>query len=307
MNILIVGLGSIGRKHVDALIALGIKAKIYALRSSLNVKKEEYVENIFGLENLKVKFDFAIISNPTNLHFKYIKILAERGVHLFIEKPVLHTLEKSDELVRIVEAKDIYTYVACNLRFHPCLIFIDNWLKLESPRINEVNVYCGSYLPDWRPGVNFRDMYSANHTMGGGVHLDLFHEIDYTVWLFGLPSKTNAIRRNVSTLNIDAIDYANYCLEYDGFSANIVLNYYRKNPKRALEIVCSDRTIYVDMIASTIIDDTDKVLLDLPEYKISQTYYDQMSYFIRCLKNEVRPINSLKYSFQVLNIVLQNE
>lgn len=304
MNILIVGLGSIARKHIDAIKSLEIAPKIYALRSNLNATIEDNVENIFSIENLDIEIDFAIISNPTNLHFKYIKILAEKGIHLFIEKPALHSLENSEYLIKIVESKKIFSYVACNLRFHPCLIFINNLLKFERPRINEVNVYCGSFLPDWRPGNNFREIYSANHNMGGGVHLDLFHEIDYITWLFGMPNKSNSIKRNVSSLKIDAIDYSNYSLEYDEFTANIVLNYYRKKPKRTLELVLSDRTILIDLISNQITDDSGNIILNLFDFKINQTYNDQMNYFVECLKEKEKPMNSMKESIKVLKIVL---
>ena len=133
-------------------------------------------------------------------------------------------------LVQLVESNNIITYVACNLRFHPCIIYLRNILSKNILIINEVNVYCGSYLPDWRPGVNIRTIYSSNPNMGGGVHLDLFHELDYTVWLFGHPKVSKSFLRSASSLNIDSIDYANYILEYNTFNANIILNYFRRKP-----------------------------------------------------------------------------
>jgi predicted dehydrogenase len=307
MNILVVGLGSIGRKHIDAIQALQIDAKIYALRSNQNSITEDKIENIFSLEHFDVPIDFAIISNPTNLHYKYIKILAEKQIPLFIEKPALHSLENSDKLIKLVESKNTITYVACNLRFHPCLLFLKNYLKTKQTRINEVNVYCGSYLPDWRPGKDFRKIYSANANMGGGVHLDLFHELDYTTWLFGFPNKVNSIKRNVSTLDIDAVDYANYNLEYNDFTANIVLNYYRNKTKRTIEIVSENQILLLNLINNTVIDEEDNVLFKLTNFVINQTYKDQISYFINCLGLNQHPMNSLKESIEVLKIVLQNE
>ena len=304
MNILIVGLGSIARKHIDAIKSLEIAPNIYALRSDPNSSVEDDVVNIYSIEKIDIEFDFAIISNPTKLHFKYIKILAEKGIHLFIEKPALDSIEKSEDLIKIVESKNIFSYVACNLRFHPCLIFINNLLQFEQPRINEVNVYCGSYLPDWRPGKNFREIYSANRSMGGGVHLDLFHEVDYITWLFGLPHKSNRIIRNASSLEIDAIDYANYSLEYEEFAANIVLNYYRKKPKRTMELVLSDRAILIDLVNNKITDDSGNVIFHFVDFNMNQTYFDQMNYFVECLKEKVKPMNSMKESIDVLKVVL---
>lgn len=307
MNVLIIGLGSIARKHITALQSLKVDLKIYALRSSLNATIEEGVENIYDLDNSTVVFDFAIISNPTHLHYEYIEKLAHKGIPLFIEKPAIHRLENADNLVQLIEDEKIVTYVACNLRFHPCISFLKNKIDTEVLRINEVNVYCGSYLPDWRPEKDFRTIYSANAAMGGGVHLDLFHELDYTTWLFGLPSKSKSVFRNISTLEIDAVDYANYIFEYDFFTANIVLNYFRRKPKREIEIVLDDDTWTVDLIKNEIRNDAGEYLFQVINFNVEDTYSLQLDYFIDCLKNKQVPMNSLKESVEILKICLNNE
>jgi predicted dehydrogenase len=307
MNVLIIGLGSIARKHITALQSLKVDAEIYALRSNLNAVIEEDVENIYDLENSTVVFDFAIISNPTNLHYEYIEKFAHKRIPLFIEKPAIHSLENADELVQLIEDKKIVTYVACNLRFHPCIKFLKNKIDTEALRINELNVYCGSFLPDWRPAKDFRTIYSANAAMGGGVHLDLFHELDYTTWLFGLPSKSKSVLRNISSLEIDAVDYANYILEYNTFTASIILNYYRRKPKREIEIVLDEGTWTVDLIKNEIKNDAGEYLFQAIDFNVKDTYSLQLNYFIDCLKNKQVPINSLKESVEILKICLNNE
>ena len=307
MKILIVGLGSIARKHIVALNALKIDAKIYALRSDSNAEIEEGIENIYSLDNLHVLFDFAIISNPTYLHSEYIKKLANKNIPLFIEKPALHSIENADELANLIENRQIITYVACNLRFHPCLVFLKDKLDHQRSKINEVNVYCGSYLPDWRPGKNFRKIYSSNAEMGGGVHLDLFHELDYTVWLFGIPHKSNSILRNVSSLEIDAVDYANYIFQYDVFTTNIVLNYYRRKAKRTIELVFENETLNVDLIKNCITNDNGTVVFEAPNFEVKETYIYQLKYFMDCLQLNQKPMNSLKESIEILKIVLKDE
>ena len=307
MNILIVGLGSIARKHIEAIKFLNYNTIIYALRSTNNVVDENGITNIFSLDNLDITFGCAIISNPTHLHFQYIQFLAEKNIPLFIEKPAIHSLDNSDKLLSLIEAKNLITYVACNLRFHPCILFIHEYIKSNTIRINEVNVYCGSYLPDWRPGKEFRRIYSANKNMGGGVHLDLFHELDYTTWIFGHPIKSSSIKRSVSSLAINAVDYANYCLEYTDFTANIVLNYYRKKVKRTIEIVLDNQIINVDLVNNLVSDENDQILFQISNFEMRNTYVNQMEYFIDCIKQNEKPMNSLKESIEVLRIVLQNE
>lgn len=307
MRILIIGLGSIGRKHINALYSLEIDPVIYALRSNPNSKIEEGIENIYDLDNLDFSFDFAIVSNPTHLHFYFIEKLAKLDIPLFIEKPAVHTLQNVTELINLVESRKVVNYVACNLRFHPCIEFLKNKLNFSNLKINEVNVYCGSYLPDWRPNIDFRKIYSANASMGGGVHLDLFHELDYVNWLFGTPNTSNATLRNVSSLNIDAVDYANYILEYDTFTANIILNYYRKKSKRIIEIVFENEILEVDLINNQILNNENKIVFEAPDFEMKYTYINQLNYFISCLNEKMLPMNSLRESVEILKIVLKDE
>ena len=305
MKVLIVGLGSIAKKHIEALRILKPNCIIYALRSSPIAKKEEHVFNISKIDEVKIEFDFAIISNPTYLHYETIKFIAQKKIPLFIEKPALHSLENAEELIEFVEHNKVVNYVACNLRFHPCIVFLKENIIRKEKRINEINVYCGSFLPEWRSGLDFRQVYSANANMGGGVHLDLFHEIDYTTWLFGLPNRTTSILRSVSSLEIDAIDYANYTLEYNTFTANIVLNYYRRKPKRIIEIVFDNETLTIDLINNCIKNDNEQIIFGIEKFVFKDTYVAQLSYFITSLNTNQNPFNSLRESIDVLKIVLQ--
>jgi predicted dehydrogenase len=306
VNILIVGLGSIAKKHIAALKAIVPKALIFALRSSTQAEVYKGVVNIYNINEIPAGIDFAIISTPSNLHFPFIELLAKKNIPLFIEKPPVHALTNVDKLTSLIDQTSLITYVACNLRFHPCLIYLKEMLRMGHHRINEINIYCGSYLPEWRTGKDFRATYSANSLRGGGVHLDLFHELDYTIWLFGLPNKSHSILRSVSSLDIDAVDFANYILEFNHFTANIILNYYRKQPRREIEIVFKDYVLVVDLIKNVIKSDSGSYSYNAVNYSPVDTYISQLEYFIRCLKEKSQPMNSLKESIEILKICLNN-
>jgi predicted dehydrogenase len=168
-------------------------------------------------------------------------------------------------------------------------------------------VYCGSYLPDWRPGKNFRDIYSASEVLGGGVHLDLYHEMDYSVWLFGIPISNKGFRSSESSLGLDSSDYANYLLNYKGFNLSIILNYYRRKPKRSIEIVFEDSTVTIDLISNKVLTDMGVLIFEAKEYSIMNSYIDQMRYFIECIKSELKPMNDFNEALEILKLCLKNE
>lgn len=302
MKVLIVGLGSIAKKHIEALFSIDKEVEIYALRSKGALNEVKGVNNLYNLSEIDFKIDFAIISNPTSSHAKSIKDLIEFQIPLFIEKPLFDSLKPLD-VIYDVNKKGIRTYVGCNLRFLDCIKEIRGILFEE--RINEVSIYCGSYLPSWRPGVDFKKSYSANKELGGGVHIDLIHEIDYAVWLFGFPQQTSKVFNNKSSLEITAFDYAHYFFEYATFSLNINLNYYRKIPKRIIEIVCKENIYEVDLLKNRIIKNG--ILFFESEQKISDTYKQQMDFFI----SEIIPGNELNFNnideaYKILKLCLED-
>lgn len=283
MKALVIGLGSIARKHIAALRKFDPEVEIAALRSSHNSHPEPHVLDLFSVEEAKAFApDFAIISTPTANHTESIRTALKLKVPLFIEKPLIHSLEDLS-IVSEIESSGMLNYVACNLRFLDCLDFVKKATETRRVRINEVNSYCGSWLPGWRPGADFRNIYSARPEMGGGVHIDLIHEIDYIYWIFGLPSSSSATLRNNSSLDIEAIDYANYCLTYPDFCTSVILNYYRRDYKRTLEIIWEDETWLVDLQKNRIMSE-DRVIFESPN-TILDTYTSQLRYFINLIKD----------------------
>jgi predicted dehydrogenase len=303
MKVLIIGLGSIGKKHVNAIKSIRPNAEIFALRSTINVNVHPGVTNIFKVEEIEsILIDFAIIANPTSEHKSTIAQLLQFGFPLFIEKPISSSLD-IEGLINSAESKGISTYVACNLRFLECIKFIKDKLQLfPDKKLNEVNVYCGSYLPEWRPNIDFRETYSAKTELGGGVHIDLIHELDYLYWLFGMPNGVTRIFKNQSSLSIPSFDYANYVLDYTGFCASVVLNYYRRDAKRTLELIFDDETWSIDLIKNQITCNNE--ILFKSEQRILDTYQAQMEYYMHCLDKKIESFNTISNAYDVLKICL---
>lgn len=309
MRVLFVGIGSIAKKHIKAIRAIDPNTQLFALRSSRDAAKYEDVEDIYDYAEIEgVNPDFVIISNPTSKHYETIETLLPLRKPLFIEKPVFGELGHDEVIKEIVDNK-ILTYVACVMRFMDCLTWLHAYMKehRNNVRINEINVYCGSYLPEWRPGIDFRKCYSAIPELGGGVHIDLIHDVDYVYWIFGKPSKSSTILRNVSSLNIRAFDYACFNLEYPEFSANVVLNYYRRDAKRYMEILFDDCTWTVDMLKNEITSSTGE-LIYRSEQSGADEYEAQMRYFIGLVQSKATTsMNSVEEAYDVLKICFNDK
>ena len=309
MKILIVGFGSIARKHYQALLKIDPSIKVIAFRSNTNAEQIKDILSIFNTEEIKqyAPYDFVLISNPTYKHKETIDQLLNLRCPLFIEKPLFHTIQ-SDKFITKIHACDVITYVACNLRYLDSLLYVKEVL-LPKLVINEVNVYCGSFLPEWRTESDYHAVYSAHSDQGGGVHLDLIHELDYVYWFFGKPVQVHAYKTSKSSLNIDAIDYANYILEYNDFSVNIILNYFRKDKKRSIELVCMDDTYTVNLLSNSV-SSTKEIVFESNQ-EISDTYLKQMQYFVNSIKipketcNTI--MNGIDEAYEVLKICLINE
>ncbi|BFG70375.1 dehydrogenase [Sediminibacterium sp. KACHI17] len=302
MKVLIEGLGSIGRKHVDAILSLNPRADIYAIRTTKDAPIYRSVKNIYNYSELPSNIDFGIISNITSEHENSIIEMIKRRLPLFIEKPVISDVSGASKIQSLLDEYGLTTYVACNMRFHPAIKFLKKYLSESVVRINEVNIYCGSYLPEWRPNKDFRKIYSANVEMGGGVHLDLIHELDYCTWIFGFPISVIAEKRSVSSLKISSVDSAHFILKYPEYSTSIVLNYFRRDAKRTIEIVAEEFTIFVNLLSNSVVLSSSNIPLFKSDFNMVDTYKEQMKYFINDVLPSNTSINDFTNAIKVLTI-----
>lgn len=302
-NILFFGFGSIAKKHLNALQDINVSFKAYAIRSSSKSVKHEGVEDILRLEEMPEPPTFAVISSPTVMHKEHILKAMELGCPLFIEKPPTLSSTDTVEVLREAEARETINYVGCNLRFLECLKVTKDLLYSKIAEIQEVSVYAGSYLPDWRPEQSFRDSYSSQALMGGGVHLDYYHEFDYISWILGFPTDTYRHMTSKSHLKINAPDYAHFVFSYPHFTASLTLNYFRKQPKRSFEIVGKDWLIEVDVLKNCVKKNGE--LIYKSDQRILDTYSTQMKQFLAGIQTQNNFDNSLSYSLRVMKMILQ--
>ena len=305
MRIAFIGLGSIAKKHIAAIKKIDANAILFAVRHNDNIPAVNEIENIPFTSLASLNLDAIILCNPSVYHEQFIIDLVPLGIPIMVEKPICVSYEQWKSLDSLSNEKLPIIYIACNLRFHPLIEFLKNYLEEKPMQIYEVTAYCGSYLPSWRPQVDYRDSYSAKSSMGGGVQFDLIHEIDYLTYLFGEPIAIEKQYRRVSNLKIDSCDYAHYSATYQKFSACITLNYFRRDSKRTLEIVRENDTLLLNFINGNFINlKTGQTLLNIGKEGLNLSYFNQMKYFFSVLKNNNLPMNSLKESLSIILNIL---
>jgi predicted dehydrogenase len=305
MNVLIIGLGSIALKHIKVLKEINANTSIFALRSSKLSLKVPGLKDLFEWEEVvSKKFHFCIISSPSSLHLSHIKLIEKLKIPIFIEKPLFINRSQINDYKKL-DYKNIRSYVGCNFRFNPIIEFLKDDLKIKAKNIYEVTAYCGSYLPNWRPNKDYRKVYSSIKELGGGVNIDLIHEPDYFVHLFGLPEHTSVHNRKVSSLEINSNDSSIIYLSYKNFQASITLNYFRKDARRTLEIVTDEKTIFVDFLKGIVKDlETNTILYQSSEDLIERSYKKQMLFFLNSIKSNEYKMNSIEEAISVLNIII---
>lgn len=286
MKIIFFGLGSIGQRHAKILLK-DYKHNLYAFRSGINT-----IPNKLGIQQLNswnevsdLKPDVAFITNPTALHIETATKCAEIGCKLFIEKPIGKDVNGLDGLINIVKKKNLVTYVAYNLHLHPVIKIIKEYLDREKPLY--ARVVCTSFLPSWRPNTDYLKSYSANVSMGGGVILDLSHELDYVNYLFGGIKKITGNFAKLGNVTVDAEDYADMLVVSGNISLNIHLDFLSQLKQRYIQIDFNRLTVLGDLINSEIKEYEGEIMktsLKL-KYKPGQEYEEQIKYFFDNIDN----------------------
>lgn len=243
-RILIIGNGSIAQKHHWILKKYFKKNKIFIYNKHNNQKKKNIIKNLKNLN--KYKLDYIIICSKTSEHITHLKLIDKQLSNklILVEKPLF---ERSYNYL----SKRNKIYVGYNLRFHPIIKFIKNFIK--NKKIFFINVSCASFLPSWRKNIKYQNSYSAKKKFGGGVLLDLSHEIDYINWIFGKIKKIKYSNSGkISNLQINSDDH----LLLNGIAGKIDfvlnLNYYSRLNERLIYIYGNSFSLKADLIKNKI-------------------------------------------------------
>jgi predicted dehydrogenase len=314
-RILLLGCGSIGRRHAQNLRALGVQELIVF---DLDIERRDQLALELNAETATTldecwqrRPDAVVIALPTALHLPLALEAAQRGCHLLIEKPLADRWQGVEELLAIVEQRDLITLVGCNLRFHPGLRRVQNLLAQKAiGRVVAARIEVGQYLPDWHPREDYRKSYSARRELGGGVILDAIHELDYARWLLGEIASVTCCAEKLSALEIDTEDTAALLLRFNsGAFGEIHLDYIQRAYSRTCQIIGDQGTLHWDYMTGQVRcysaqDRRWQIYSNPVQWQPNQMYVDEMAHFLNCLAGAEKPAQDLFEAAQVLRLAL---
>ena len=243
MKFLIAGLGSIGRRHMRNLIALGEKDIVLYRTRKATMPEEELAgfpqETDLQAALEKHKPDAVIVSNPTSLHLDVAIPAAEAGCSLWVEKPLSHSMDRIDGLGCALKKGGGRVVVGFQFRFQPGMMKAKQLISDgEIGRVISAHVHFGEYLPAWHPWEDYRQGYAARADMGGGVVLTQCHSLDYLPWLVGKVESVWGFTAKLSDLEVDVEDTAKIGLRFENSAlGSIHLDYNQQPPAHYFEVV----------------------------------------------------------------------
>lgn len=302
------GLGSIGKRHLrnvcEYLNQKGNTFTIDLYRSKVGsdvpLDIRPLVTSIYSYDDIaesNIMYDVVFVTNPTSVHYDTIQKFKHRTKSFFIEKPVF---DKTDiETSLFEELKDTICYVACTLRYSAALQYVKQ--NIDFSKSFSVRAISSSYLPDWRPGQDYRKCYSAHRDMGGGVGIDLIHEWDYLTWLFGNPVETYSIQRKISNLEIDSDDIAIYIGRTSTISIELHLDYFGRSMIRTLEMFLPNDTIRCDIEDGRIEYLRTGKVIQLPSER-NEYQMREIEHFFEIINNKIENDSTMEHAFHVLKL-----
>jgi predicted dehydrogenase len=314
-RILLVGLGSIGQRHLRNLQTFGTFEYV-ALRSRGQPLPDEFsalpLRVVTTLdEAVAAQPDVAFLCAPSTAHPAVLgRLVRETRCHVFIEKPMAPSLEGLADCARLLEEQGRKSLVGYNLRCHPVWTVVQDAVRQRVlGQVSHARVSVGQYLPDWHPHEDYRHGYSASRRLGGGVMLDLIHEIDLLYSWFGKPEVVKAVAGKISALDIDTEDTAEIlCRFTSGVIGSIHMDYVQRVPMRTGAIVGDEGTLTYDLLkpeCQVHRPGVPPAVYAFPEFVRNDMYVAELTRFFEAIRGDTPCSPSLREGIDVLEIALR--
>lgn len=291
-RIIIIGSGGIAKQHEKILIKK--YRKFFIKRFSSREFTKIFKKNIF--KDKIINPDYFILCSPSSLHYQHFTMIEKNFINtsVLIEKPLFEKIKKVKKKLR-----NIYT-IGYNLRYHPVLKFLKK--NLKNKKVFNININSSSYLPNWRK-IDYTKSVSSKKNLGGGVLLEMSHELDFLVWIFGKLKILSAINKKVSNLKINTDDLLILnALTQKKSIINMNVNFFSRISKREIIIDGKNFNIIGDLIKNQIIVFKGGVSkkIEFKNFELKDTYEYQLQDFIN---KKDRNACSLKEGMYLLSII----
>jgi predicted dehydrogenase len=315
-RILIVGLGSIGKRHLKLARELFPRSRIAVLRREAESIVPEYADYSFSniTEALEFSPQMAVIANPATFHLSVAKDLAKIGTHLLVEKPLSATSKGVSDLLDICREKKARLATGYNLRFLPSLQKFKAMLDNNTiGAVWSVRSEVGQFLPSWRLDVDYQKGVSAQHALGGGALLELSHELDYLRWIFGEVTWVQASLSKQSDLELDVEDTAHLIVGFhkkprlQSLIASVSLDFIRHDRTRSCTAIGKLGSLRWDGISGTVEiyeaqSQTWQVVYKYQDVR-DESYLAEWNDFVTCITMKKEPFVSGQDGLKVLRII----
>jgi len=302
---LIVGLGSIGARHLRLIRHLLPLADIRVLRRESTDVLPEGASGCFSDMEQALAFapQVAVVATPSPFHLGAAMLLARQGVHLLVEKPLSNDVQGVDDLIALCQTQRVVLMTGYNMRYMPSLNrFRDLVLQAYVGRALSVRCEVGQYLPSWRPGVDHLQSVSANKALGGGALLELSHELDYLRWIFGEVAWINASLSQQSNLTVDVEDTAHLIFGFLAYSGarqlvgRVDADMCRHDTTRMCTVIGESGSLRWNGLSGTVEVFTSEIprwqTLFEHQHMRDESYLSQLKCFFACVQEGSTPLVS---------------
>lgn len=307
---IVVGCGSIGGRHLANLARLGVEELVVCDPDEKRRRAAAKTAGVCAVhadleDALRSGADCAFICSPSSLHLEQAEAAAQAGMNIFVEKPLSHTLEGTDNLVRIVRSRGLILMVGMCYRFHPGLRELKSLLDQDAiGSVLTADMWAGSYLPNWHPKSDYRKEYSAQARLGGGVILDSIHSFDTLRWLFGEVTEVACRASKLSDLEIDTEDVAAVIAVVEGGAiVQVHVDYLQQPGSSRIEVVGSKgKAIWEAGARAVRVWSADRkgedgagaaAWQERPyEFEVSEMYVAEVEEFLACVSERRRPVTN---------------
>jgi predicted dehydrogenase len=306
----VVGYGSIGRRHAANIKNLGARVVVYrsGLANSNTPNFDTSLKFIYEKDDLlMLKPDAMVICNPTSLHFDFLSIAVDSGIHVFVEKPVAGNSSGFEALLESIERKKLVTCVGYMMRYDTRIKAMKQ--VLEQGQIGNVTsaiIEWGSYLPSWHPWENYKDGYAGRKSLGGGAVLTCSHEIDTARYLLGDFINVTVSGGSSSVLGLEVEDYVDiFSRHYSGATCLMHIDWFQKQGRRTVQIIGEEGRLEWDFFEKDLYlysGDSGRVRMASSSNDINKLYIENMEDFLSSIVDSKETLCSLEDGLATLSV-----